>query len=165
MPVKAVPIAERFDTKWEPVPWCGCWLWTDALDRDGYGHISGVRAHRQSWKLFRGEIPRGVYVLHECDVPSCVNPDHLFLGTQQDNLLDMARKDRGSCSASGLPYGVSKQNGTDRYEVRIFHKKMLYAFDTADNIEEAAETARVGKQAIIDGVPPPRLRYTRRARS
>lgn len=73
-----------------------CWYWRGGLDSGGYGTVSGAenKAHRRAWRLFRGPIPPGLKVLHKCDVRSCVNPDHLFLGTQLDNVHDMVAKGR-----------------------------------------------------------------------
>lgn len=75
----------------------GCWLWLAAKSRIGYGAFQALgesKAHRVSFKLFNGEIPEGMSVLHKCDVRNCVNPEHLFLGTQKDNMQDCARKGR-----------------------------------------------------------------------
>lgn len=76
----------------------GCWIFEGAKS-NGYGHIGiggrggrTVRAHRLAWELEHGPIPRGLFVLHSCDNRACVR--HLFLGTQRDNLLDMAAKRR-----------------------------------------------------------------------
>jgi hypothetical protein len=75
-----------------------CWLWTGGKHRQGYGQISIARkmalAHRVSYELEVGPIPPGMSVLHKCDVPGCVRPDHLFTGTQKDNMADCARKGR-----------------------------------------------------------------------
>ena len=75
-----------------------CWIWTGARDRDGYGcyDLEGhhTRAHRVSWRIYHGEIPSGLWVLHHCDNPCCVNPEHLFLGTHLDNMRDMVSKGR-----------------------------------------------------------------------
>jgi hypothetical protein len=74
----------------------GCWLWNGALNKDGYG-VFGIKAegaHRASYKMYKGEIPKGILVCHKCDIPRCVNPDHLFLGTQLDNIRDAQSKNR-----------------------------------------------------------------------
>ena len=89
-------VAERFFEKVAKSE--ACWEWTAAKDSSGYGCISiGGRldgAHRVSWRIAFGEIPNGLLVLHKCDNRSCVNPDHLFLGTVKDNVQDMVAKGR-----------------------------------------------------------------------
>ena len=96
--------AKPFEDCYEPCPVSGCWLWTQALKGDGYGHkhYEGKyqSAHRISWKLNRGPIPDGMFVLHHCDVMRCVNPDHLFLGTHEDNMRDAHEKGRGAFRAT-----------------------------------------------------------------
>lgn len=88
---------ELFEQKFTPEPNTGCWLWLGGTQAAGYGffkHAGDTTAHRSSWILYRGPIPEGLHVLHKCDVRQCVNPDHLFLGTQVDNMKDMAAKGR-----------------------------------------------------------------------
>lgn len=91
-------ILERFIDKFIPEPNSGCWLWTAYTLPKGYGRIKvdgkAVLAHRVSHELHVGPIPEGLHVLHRCDTPSCVNPDHLFLGTPQDNMTDKMQKGR-----------------------------------------------------------------------
>lgn len=77
-----------------------CWIWTSHAGKQiaNYATFSfrgkKIKSNRASWMIYRGEIPKGSYVLHKCDVRSCVNPDHLFLGTHRDNMHDMIRKGR-----------------------------------------------------------------------
>lgn len=80
----------------------GCWIWTGALTDGGYGFISyrtsstmtHWRTHRLSYELFVGEIPDGIQVCHTCDIRTCINPKHLFLGTQKQNVQDAIKKGR-----------------------------------------------------------------------
>ncbi len=84
-----------------PEPNTGCWLWTAGMRLNGYGQVKIRRvnqlAHRVSYQVHVGPMPEGMCVCHKCDVPCCVNPDHLFLGTQADNMRDRDRK--GRCKA------------------------------------------------------------------
>lgn len=91
-------IEERFWEKVKVVDNDKCWEWLASRTLKGYGHfkIKGrtVRAHRYSYTLVKGPIPKDLWVLHKCDNPSCVNPNHLFLGTHGDNMKDMFDKGR-----------------------------------------------------------------------
>lgn len=78
----------------------GCWEWTAHRDKHGYGRIrlNGIPAlaHRVVYELLVGAIPEGLFALHHCDNPGCVRPDHIFLGTQRDNMRDMWKKGRSN---------------------------------------------------------------------
>ncbi len=94
-----LPLSERMALK--VVRGAGCWGWTGAENRFGYGVIGTGPAsakprlaHRVRWELVNGPIPPGLYVLHRCDNPPCTNPAHLFLGTYADNVHDMIDKGR-----------------------------------------------------------------------
>lgn len=98
----------------------GCWVWI-ACKTSGYGMFSlngkNVLAHRIAYEELVGPIPDGLFVCHHCDNPSCVNPDHLFTGTVQDNVFDMMKKGRG-IKAKGEQHGMVKLSEDDVVEIR-----------------------------------------------
>lgn len=107
-----------------------CWLWAAGKDHNGYGlftsSLLGERsAHRCSYTLFKGPIPEGLFVCHTCDVPACVNPSHLWLGTAADNNTD--KKNKGRC---GYGDNVGTSNPNCRY--------------TEDQIRQVAELRKQG---------------------
>ncbi len=98
MPRTNLTLRERFDLKWKSDS-SGCWIWKASKNKQGYGYfkLDGrmQKAHRVSWMIFSGSVVKDdTCVLHHCDNPSCVRPNHLFLGTYSDNLIDSFKKGR-----------------------------------------------------------------------
>ncbi len=98
----------------EMLPFSGCWIWMGKLSEKGYGIIStkGVdkRAHRVFWEIENGPIPVGKYACHHCDTPACVRPDHIFIGSQKENLADCRRKGRNKKMENGDQKGAANRN-------------------------------------------------------
>ena len=102
----------------------GCWIWVSSTDKKGYGLFqlplgSGryrlMHAHRVAWALANGPIPLGKHICHACDHPSCVRPDHLFMGTHRDNMQDMMAKERQRC---GERINTAKLTATAVLDIR-----------------------------------------------
>jgi len=112
---------EYLEAKSIPDPNSGCWLWLGSVNEHNYGRViykgKRIYAHRHSWEAFNGEIPEGLKVLHKCDNPLCINPDHLFLGTQSDNMKDKVSKNRQH-RLKGEDHGQSTLTDKDVLEIR-----------------------------------------------
>lgn len=117
---KTRPLAVRFFAKVSPCPTTGCWWWMGAVNNMGYGVINTMTdaknqyAHRVAFELHRGPIPTGLCICHRCDNGhlGCVNPAHLYAGTNADNTADMVRRGRARGWPKGKP--MHRRTGTPR---------------------------------------------------
>ena len=95
-----------------------CWLWLGYTSKSGYGRFSikgnQFYAHRIAYEIFIDKIPTGFQVCHKCDIPNCVNPEHLFLGTQRDNMEDMKTKGRSTKGRKPWCFGKHHSEETRR---------------------------------------------------
>jgi len=134
-----------FESKFTEEPNTGCWLWTGALNKGGYGSVrynkKTTGAHRASYQIYTGNIPNNLHVLHRCDNPCCVNPEHLFLGTNEDNVLDC--KSKGRLNRIG-PKGTRQHMAvlTDDIVRWIRTRPMPY--------RKMAEYLHVNKRTVLD---------------
>lgn len=113
-----------FHTKYKKLD-NGCWEWQNGVDKDGYGifkYDNGTRAHRYSYMIRKGKIPKGKCICHKCDNPRCVNPEHLWLGTRLENNLDMLKKGRW-CDRKGEKHPLSKLSNEQTEEIRNIWRK------------------------------------------
>lgn len=114
----------------------GCWPWLRGRHTFGYGEFtlnekSSAPAHRIAWELINGPIPDGLFVLHSCDNPPCVNPKHLFLGTQMDNMQDMIQKGRAK-KRHGRLHPCTKLTEHDIPKIFSLRRKGFFYADIAD---------------------------------
>jgi hypothetical protein len=103
-----------------------CWLWNGSTNAKGYGSFAVNRkttlAHRYSYVLHKGEIPEGLIICHTCDVPACVNPEHLWAGTYSDNAIDMVSKNRHGKSSKKHTH-CKKGHSFEEFEPLVYVKK------------------------------------------
>lgn len=139
---------ERFFAKVDRKGKNECWLWKASKDSDGYGTfrlgLVVVLAHRFSYTISFGKIDKGLHVCHTCDTPACVNPRHLFLGTNHDNMQDMVRKGR---STFGRFRGSENGNSKLKNETVLEIKKMLREGKSLMNI---ARQFGISKRTVMD---------------
>ncbi len=136
-------LIERFNEKYIPVTESGCWIWMANTCKAGYGKIytkgKDELAHRVSYAISNGEIPKGLHVLHRCDIPSCVNPAHLFLGTHEDNMQDKAKKGR----AVGF-----NQHGVKNNNARLNENQVKEIIASTEKQKDIASKYGVSTRAI-----------------
>ena len=145
------------DGFWKKVDKAGdCWIWQGNWFIRGYGalRVNGkqVYAHRVAWELTYGLIPAGLNVCHHCDNPPCVRPDHLFIGTQSDNLHDAINK--GRLNNSGENHGMSILTTAQVREIRKIYalKGSRYTYDISQyKLANQYHVARTTIQAIVEG--------------
>ena len=128
-----------------------CWEWNGSKSKAGYGRVLTTwnepyqYAHRVSWINYFGEIPKGLLILHKCDNPPCVNPHHLFLGTQKDNMQDMIKKGRNNF-VKGEKHPNSKLTEKQVLEIRKLYKPKIV---TMKMLAETYNVKHVTIQCII----------------
>ena len=136
--------SDRFWSKVAPEALSGCWLWHGAVNPRGYGSfgLNGrtVLAHRHAYELTTGPIPTGLFLLHRCDVPACVNPDHLHVGTHAENMTEMTSRGRS---------GVGDRNSSRRHpRSRPRGERVGTAKLSAVEVEEIRELRGVSQREI-----------------
>lgn len=123
----------------------GCWIWMKGKDLYGYGRTTikntSISAHRASWIAWKGDIPDKIYVLHKCDNPQCINPDHLFLGTQKDNMKDMISKKR-DLKAKGENSGTSKLKNEQIEQIEQIRESIKSSYDISKDFNVSASNIR-----------------------
>lgn len=145
---------QRFLKKVGKTPFC--WLWRGSKSAGGYGRIMinyrRVRAHRLSWEIYHGDIPPGMFVCHICDNPLCVNPNHLFLGTNKDNVMDMVGKGRQNGGGpKGERHGRSVLSNSQAKKIRDLYRSGDYSY------RDIAKMFGIGKTTVYQIVK--RIRY------
>ncbi len=131
-----------------PVTMEGCKLWNKWIEKNGYGRINVERkkwsTHRLSYHLFKGPIPSDMFVCHKCDNPKCVNPDHLWLGTSEDNMKDMVKKDRQMQHENHYRAKLSKM---DVIEIRKQHANLMNELATRYQISRGNLVSIISKKS------------------
>lgn len=156
MTIRGQTIKERIERLSVPEPNCGCWLWLGAAHANPsglqYGRISiGSRkdrtcrttsAHRASYQAYIGPIPAGLEVCHKCDVTLCVNPEHLFVGTHQENIDDRERKGRNTPVHLRSNAKLSHDAARDIRASKLGCKRLARIYGVNPSVIRAVRTGR-----------------------
>ncbi len=130
----------------------GCIYWVGCINEDGYGlvRISGVTvsAHRAAWVMAFGDIPEGMCVCHKCDVPKCVNPDHLFLGTHAVNMRDKVKKGRMVITHAFLTAAKRNKKGENNPRAKLSNGDVEEIRGSLLPVDELASRFSVTSQNI-----------------
>jgi len=138
---------EKVDIFWSKVDKQNdCWLWTGGISKSGYGNYRNNGAHRYSYQITFGDIPKGMVVMHKCDVKICVNPDHLSIGTHKDNSKDMVTKNRHK-DWRGERHGNHKVTEQDVLYIRKHYKPGINQ-TYPSNVPELALQFNISKGSI-----------------
>jgi hypothetical protein len=156
---KTIPFEDRF---WSRVYQFGsCWEWFGRTNRKGYGIIRqdglSVATQRASWRLHNGPIPNGMHVLHTCDLPWCVNPSHLYIGKNEDNIRDKVMRGR-TARQNGAKNGQSKLTATEVAEIKaLYWEQDIYQHQIASqfNISQP-EVSRIVHEKRWNSTSPSR---------
>jgi len=144
-------LENRFSKKWILEPNSGCWLWIGAMGVSKYGQIRVKNAdgfwamgyaHRVSWRIYNSIIPDKMHVLHKCDNPSCVNPSHLFLGTQKSNMEDKALKGRQIRGEQSTQAKITEKNAISILNDTRPHKKIANQYNISASLISRIKTRR-----------------------
>jgi hypothetical protein len=119
-----IPLSEKIEKHITRIPESGCWIWMSTIENSGYGRVCDGKkpfyAHRVAYEQKYGSIPNGKMALHHCDIRCCVNPDHLFIGSQKDNMIDKMLKNR---QAKGEKHGNSRLTESQALEAKFSSEK------------------------------------------
>jgi hypothetical protein len=144
-------LQERIEKSIYIDPMSGCWLWIAGKHNAGYGDLKrygkpqeriSSLAHRISWEIYRGPIPKGMNVCHHCDIRSCVNPYHLFLGTDKDNMQDALKKGR---LRQGEKISWAKLNNEQVMDIRKDHRSQTLIASNYGVIQQTISHIKTGK--------------------
>ncbi|MEZ4684165.1 MAG: HNH endonuclease signature motif containing protein [Caldilineaceae bacterium] len=148
------PVAPRFWAKVEQTDQSACWEWLAGKDRGGYGMfwLNGITTHAQriAWILTYGDIPDELDVCHRCDNPSCVNPRHLFLGSDRDNHQDRAKKGRSARNLNMLGRKGEKHPNAKLTNRTVLKARELYKRKRFKTIKKMALRIGVNHQTLLN---------------